>query len=185
MQVHRLRFISGLVVLTLLSLAAHGAQPGDTRIPVTIKLSVSASDSIKDAVIRCLTEELRALNDVRLVDDKPQWEISVLALDVRSTRGYRGGIAISALMLPRFQNERIADLLRPAERASGLAQTSSLWEYPGHFLHMDAVDRLRILCSQVAAEFDERRLEKRRRHIHDTREPRDPDRPPRVDETVK
>jgi len=185
MQTTWIRLISGLGFLAALNFSVQAAESGDARLFARVKLTVSASDSIKDSVQGCLTEELRALNNVRLVGDKPEWEISVLALDVRSTRGYRGGIAISTVVLPRFQNEKIALLFRPAEEGSGLAQTSNLWEYPGHSLHMDASDRLQVMCKQIAADFDARQLERSRVRFRDTQELPQGNRLPRVDETVK
>lgn len=185
MQTHWIRLIGGLSILAALNFHVEAAESGDARFSARVKLTVSASDSIKDSVQGCLTGELRALNGVRLVGDKPDWEISVLALDVRSTRGYRGGIAISTVALPRFQNERIAPLFRPTEEGSGLAQTSNLWEYPAHSLHMDASDRLQVLCKQIAAEFDAKQLERSRKRFRETREVPEIGRPPRLDETAK
>ena len=185
MRPHCTRLICGLSVLAALNLAAHAAESGDARFSARVKLTISASDGVRDSVQGCLTEELRALNDVRLVGDKPDWEISVLALDVRSTRGYRGGIAISTIVLPRFHNEKIALFFRPTEQRSGLAQTSNLWEYPAHSLHMDASDRLQVMCKQIAADFDARQLEKSRGRFRDAQELPQGNRLPRIDETVK
>jgi hypothetical protein len=182
---HWLKLISGPIILAISSFAAHGAETGDARFSVTVKLTVSASESIKESVASCLTRELRVLKDVRLVDDRPDWEIGVLALDVQSTRGYRGGIALSTVALPRFQNEKIAQLLRPAEKESGLAQTSNLWEYPAHSLHLDASDRLQVMCKQIAAEFDAKQVEKSRRRSREARELPQSDRLPPVEDAAK
>ena len=185
MQTHWIRLIGGLSILAALNFHVEAAESGDARFSARVKLTVSASDSIKDTVQGCLIQELRALNDVQLVGDKPQWEISVLALDVQSTRGYRGGIAISTVVLPRFQNEKIALLFRPTEQGSGLAQTSNLWEYPAHSLHMDASDRLQIMCKRIATDFDARQLEKSRTRFRETREWAETAPPPRVDRAAK
>ena len=185
MHTCRISLIGGLSVLAALHFAVEAAESGDTRLPAGVRLTVSASDSIKESVTRCLAQELRALTDVRLVGDKPDWEITVLALDVQSTRGYRGGIVISAVMLPRFQNEKIELLFRPDEKGPGLAQTSNLWEHPSHSLHMDAEDRLQLMCRQIAAEFEAKQLAKRRKAITETQELPNTGRLPRVDGTEK
>lgn len=162
------RIIGSLTILAILSLAVHAAEPRDAQFSASVKLSVSATDSIKNSVTSCLNRELHALNDVQLVEDKPEWEINVLALEVRSTRGYRGGIAMSTVILTRFQNEKIATLFHPAEKVRGLAQTKNLWEYPSHSLNMDASDRLQIMCKQIIADFDTRHLEKSRERFRET-----------------
>ena len=178
MQTYRAWVIGGLGFLAAMNFAVHAAQYDDARFPARVKLTISASDSIKDSVAACLTRELRALNDVQLVGERPEWEISVLALEVQSTRGYRGGIAMSTVVLPRFRNEKIALLFRPTEKASGLAQTSNLWEHPAHSLHMDASDRLQIMCKQIAADFDAGHLEKKRTQSGETRKLPDGDQMP-------
>lgn len=170
MQTHWLASIGTPVLFAVFSLAAHAAEPGDARHPATVELTVSASDSIKELVTGCLTRELRALDHVRLASDRSDWEISVLALEVQSTRGYRGGIAISTVMVSRFQNEKTAPLSGPGQNESALAQTSDLWDYPAHSLQLDASDRLQILCKQIASDFNARQLEKSRKRFRDTRE---------------
>jgi len=162
--------IGGLCVGAGLNFAVHAAEPDNAQFSAKVKLSVSASDSIKSSVTSCLNRELRTLTDLRLVDEKPDWELSVLALDVQSTRGYRGGIAISTVILARFQNEKMRLLFRPAEKALGLAQTSNLWEYPSHSLNMDASDRLQIMCKQIVADFDTKHLEKSRKRFRERQE---------------
>ena len=168
MQTHWLASIGSPVLFAVFSLAAHAAEPGDAHHPATVKLTVSASDSIKDLVTGCLTTELRALNHVRLASDRADWEISVLALEVQSTRGYRGGIAISTVMVSRFQNGKPAS--GPEQKESALAQTSDLWEYPAHSLQLDASDRLQIQCKKIASDFNARQLEKSRKRFRDTRD---------------
>jgi hypothetical protein len=171
-------------MLAAFTLSAHASQPGDARFSATAKLTVSASDSIREPVTSCLTRELRALDHVRLVSDQPDWEISVLALEVQSTRGYRGGIAISTVIVSRFQNERAA-LSHPDERVSGLAQTSNLWDYPAHSLHLDASDRLQTLCKQIAADFDAKQLAKSRNRFREMRKSPRGDRQPQPDGAAK
>jgi hypothetical protein len=184
-QTHWLRFIGGPVILAVLTLSTHAAEPGDAHFSATVKLTVSASDSIKEPVTSCLTRELRALDHVRLVSDQPDWEISALALEVQSTRGYRGGIAISTVMVSRFQNEPIAPLFQPAQRGPGLAQTSNLWEYPFDSLNMDASDRLQTMCKQIAADFDAKQLEKSRNRFREMRKSPRGDRQPQPDGAAK
>ena len=167
MQTHWTRIVSALGALAALNIAVHAAETDETRFSARVKLTVSASDSIRDAVTNCLDRELRGLNDVRLVDDEPQWEIGVLALEVKSTRGYRGGIVLSTVILSRFQSDKGAPGSHPAEQVSGFPQTSDLWEYPGHSLHMDASDRLQMMCKQIVADFDAKHLEKSRKRFRE------------------
>ena len=141
------------LAIAVLSLSAHAASPVDDRLPVNVKLSVSASNTIRTSVETCLIRELSALGSVRLVADRPDWEITVLALDVTSTRGYRGGIAISTVFLPRFPNEQLEPLFLPDSVQAGLAKTSGLWKRPVHNLQMDASDRLRHICRQIISDF--------------------------------
>jgi len=162
------RLFSVLSVMGILNLAVHAAEPADTRAPARVKLTVSASDSIRTSVNACLTEELRTLGNVQLANDHADWEISALALEVQSTRGYRGGIAISTVVVSRFQNENIASLFRADKMASGLAQTSNLWKRPAHYLQVDASDRLSIMCKQIVSDFYTRHFEGNQNRLRDT-----------------
>jgi len=165
---HWPRMIGSLGILAILSLAVHAAEPGNARFSASVKLAVSATDGIKNSVTSCLDRELRALGDVHLVNDEPDWEISVLALEVRSTRGYRGGIAISTIILTRFENEKMENLFRPADKLRGLAQTANLWEHPSHSLDIEASDRLDIMCKQIITDFENRYLAKSRKRFRET-----------------
>ena len=165
------RIFVAFVALVALNFPGHAAETTHDQSLTRVKLTVSAAGGVRDAVSRCLDRELRTLHDVQMVNETPEWEISVLALSVQSTRGYRGGIAMSAVFLPRFDNEKIARLFQSSGKAAGLAQTSNLWERPGHYLHIDASDRLEIMCRQVAADFETRKLDRNRKYFRETREP--------------
>ena len=162
MPTHWPRIIVAFGALAIMNLLGHAAETSETRSIARVKLAVSASGGIQDNVYQCLDRELRALHDVQIVDERPEWEISVLALSVQSTRGYRGGIAISTVILPRFENEGIARFFQPAGKASGLAQTSNLWERPGHYLQLDASDRLEVMCQRIASDFQARKVDRYR-----------------------
>lgn len=159
--------VGGLSVLAVLHFAVHAAEPGNTQFPARVKLAIAAPDSIKDSVTSYFHRELRALNDVQLVNDKPDWVISVVALEITSTRGYRGGIAISTVILPRFNNEAMTHWFRREVEGVALAQTSNLWYRPRHHLQMDAIDRLQIMCKEIVADFDTRSLEPSRRKFRE------------------
>ena len=150
---HRSRIAQVLGVLAVVSFSGRAADLIDNRSPVTVKLAVSASETIRTPVETCLARELRSLDNVHLVEDKPDWEITVLALDVTSTRGYRGGIAVSTVFLPRFPNEELGPLFLPDSVQTGLTKTSNLWERPIHNLQMDASDRLQRICRQIVSDF--------------------------------
>lgn len=157
--------IAGLSVFAAVNVPVHAADTSDTGFSARVRLAVAAPAAIKNTLTSQLERQLRSLNGVELVDSMPDFEINVVAMEVRSTRGYRGGIAISTLVLARFQYESMERLFRPAETARGLAQVSNLWEHPSHSLQMDASDRLQLMCKQIIADFDTRHLEKSRKRL--------------------
>ncbi len=150
--------VFALGTLLLVNFSVHAADSPSPSNGARVKLVVSASGSVAAAVTGCLTEALGKLHHARLVDGEADWEITVLALEIRSTRGYRGGIALSTVILPRFGNDQLAPLFVPSVRNSGLAQTANLWKRPGHYLQVDALDRLPVMCKQVVTDFDARHL---------------------------
>ena len=158
MQIPGSSLILALSTLMVVIVPVHAADTMSSPASARVKLIVSASDPIAGTVTACLTEELGKLKHARLVDGEADWEITVLALEIRSTRGYRGGVAISTVVLPRFKNETLAPLFVSGARQSGLDHTANLWKRPGHYLQVDALDRLPVMCKQVVADFDTRHL---------------------------
>lgn len=166
MKTHLPGIIAGLSALAVLTVSGYAAETGDPGLSARVRLAVAAPDSIKAALIGHLNKALRSLDRVELVDQAPEFEINVVALEIRSTRGYRGGVAISTVILSRFQNEAMSrrDSNDPVQ-----AQMSRLWFYPGHDLQVDALDRLEIMCKQIVTNFDTNHLEKNRRTIRESR----------------
>lgn len=162
-----LEIIGMFTVLTALNLAAHAAETSDMGFSARVRLAVAAPEEIRSALTDHLKRELRSLNGTEVVDHAPEFEINVVALEIRSTRGYRGGIAISTVILTRDQDQPMP---RRDTTEIGQAQASGLWSYPGHYLQIDASDRLQVMCKQIAADFDARHLEKSRRRFRKLQE---------------
>ncbi|GAH41599.1 unnamed protein product, partial [marine sediment metagenome] len=56
---------------------------------------------MKNKIRSYLSRELRSLGDVSIVDEHPDWEISIIALEVRRS-GYKHGVSMSVLILSPF-----------------------------------------------------------------------------------
>ena len=66
---------------------------------ITVRVTVSAPDSMKREALSFLTRELRALGDVEVVDTAPRYQIQVVALETSSrASSVPTGYAVSAIV---------------------------------------------------------------------------------------
>ena len=124
------RLLGTLCGIAFLSVTAHAADIGNLRYSAKVKVSVSATENIKGSVSSYLNRELRSLSDVELVDNKPEWEIIVIAMELMTVGNYKTGIALSTVVIRSFRNEMLSGLFEPKFKDTGLTLTSELFWYP-------------------------------------------------------
>jgi hypothetical protein len=124
-----------------------------------VKVSVSADNNIKGQVESYIKRELRSLQDVTLVDEGADWELSILAMEISTKDGYKSGVVISAVILRLFDNQMISVMLQEKYRELGINLTNNLYWYSGHWLRAGSNDKLRSLCVELIAHFDSEELE--------------------------
>jgi hypothetical protein len=104
-------FIAFILLMASCTARAQGLEPKMSSLPV--RLTVQAGDNIRDMVISYVSRELRALRDVRIVEDQPMWEIDIVAVEVKNTAGNKMGIAMSVIFikpLNNILNEALSDI---------------------------------------------------------------------------
>lgn len=157
--------IGALCLVTLMSFSAHAA---DTN--WRVKVTVSASESIKDSVSSYLNRELRSLNDVEVVNDNPDWEISVVAMELKTVGGYKNGIALSTVIVTPFNNQSLSGFFQPKFKTTGLQMTSGLSWYPDQWLNVGSADDLQKQCKDIITNFDVTTLEESRKSLQKVKE---------------
>ncbi len=163
MKAHRPCSIAVLFISLVLSIDAYAAGTSNPRFSARVKVTVTASDNIKSNIVSYLNRELRSLNDVELVDTKPDWEICVLALELSNVGGYKTGVALATVYLKHFENEGIGEWFKPQNKKNALNITSSLYWRPDYWLVAGSTDDVQKLCKDIIAYFDSSNLEEDRK----------------------
>lgn len=68
----------------------------------TASLDISATGDLKDRISSVFSRELRALGDVTIVSEKPDYEISINAMEVSNKSGVKSGWAMSVVVVRHF-----------------------------------------------------------------------------------
>ena len=129
-----------------------------------VQVNVAGKESIKGLVTSYINRELRSLRDVEIVYNNPDWELDIVALEVFTESSRKIiGVALSTIILRKFNHQFLVRLLPKSYRETVTHQTSGLYNFPGHNLRMGATDDLREICNEIVADFDTDYLEKERK----------------------
>jgi hypothetical protein len=132
---------------------------------------MDGDDNLSNRVSSWLTEELRRMQGVEVVDSAGEWEIHVMVMQTKNQGGTVTGYALSEVVLSRFdQNEvfgamALMDTL-PSHRSvwdkvTGFALVARGLE--DHHLAVGPLEHLRDTIEGLAATFDTKELEPSRK----------------------
>jgi hypothetical protein len=160
---NQIKFILAILVLFGVSATSVCAESDRKRFSATVNVSVSASDDIKGQVESYIKRELRSLQDVSLVDEGGEWQLSILAMEVSTKGGHKSGVILSVVILTPFNNQLISSMFEEEYRDFGTNFTEGLYLYPEHGVRVGSNEELRSLCFELVADFDSKHLEKSRK----------------------
>lgn len=163
MNTRWIRSLGILCFVAILSLPSHAADTSNLRFSARVKVTITADENIKPSLSSYLNRELRSLSDVELVDNNPEWEMNVLATEVKTVGGYKSGVVISTVIMSSFNNQMLSGFFQPKFKGTGLTMTSELFRYPDHWLNVGSTDDLQRLCKRIVADFDTKHLEESRK----------------------
>jgi uncharacterized membrane protein YheB (UPF0754 family) len=162
-----------IVILSLITNLSFAADTINLRFSARVEVQVSdlsPDDNLKDTVSSYIKEELRSLNDVKLVDTNPEWEIDIMATRVTTSKGYKPRVAFSIVTFKPFDNWMLSPLLQPKYRDYGLKLISALSSSIEHSMRLDSIDNLQEMCKEIVAHFDSNQLEKSRKSFREMKE---------------
>ena len=152
---------------SLIALACSAAGQERSKLKSKIQVLVSADENIQSEITSFIDRELRELGDVTIVDDKPNWEIRILALEPQFQDGRRApGLSISVVILYHYNNDVAYDTLFD-ERHAQLAKemTRGLVLCADHKLLIAPAGELKQACQKIVAVFDSEHLDKVRKGV--------------------
>ena len=128
-----------------------------------VAVNVSAKGNIKNLITSYVTRELRSLSDVVIVENNPQWELNIVAVEIRTKGGKKTGVAFSTVVLEPFNNQMLTTMIQEKYKDIGSSLTSNLYEFQAQWLQVGSESDIRSICSGIVADFDGEHLEKRRK----------------------
>lgn len=131
-----------------------------------VQVGVTADENIKGLITSYINRELRSLRDVEIVDKDPRWLLEVIAVEISTKGGYKSGVALSIVVLEKFDNSYLKSLMRETyEKDLVVLLTSNLYAVLNHWLRVGSHDDLRSICDGIVADFDTKHLEESRRSL--------------------
>src|SRR2546428_45026 len=142
-----------------------------------VQLLVEASDpTLTTRVSSWVTEELRHMQGVEVVDSAADWRIYILVLQTQNQAGMVTGYALSEVVSARFEPSQVLRTFaqnksvppenrRVLDAAATITELTSgvLWSFEDHRLKAGPLDGLRRETEDLAAAFDTRQLEPSRK----------------------
>ena len=161
------KVITILAIILLISPAVYCQEKAAKKDGFRIKLNVSASESLRKELNKCLTNELNAINDTIVVDNNPEWELSILAETTPTKDKSNLNIMLSVLISnPFLKNiinvEQFLASLNPFQASYMRNYFSRSGIVIDHWLRFDVHDNLTKMCKDIVADFDSKYLEKSR-----------------------
>ena len=119
-----------------------------------VEVNVSGDNDIKNTVTSYVYRELRSLNYVELVSNKPEWEINIIAMVAQNISGEKRGVILSTVITHHVENLILSNMLKPEYKDDDMSDMLLDAGYTDHFLYTGATDDLQKLCTDIVATFD-------------------------------
>jgi hypothetical protein len=151
------------IILIALAISHAGFGQEALKFHGSVKLSISGEESIKNEITSFMSRELRELSDVTVVDENPDWEISVVAMESHLKSGQKTGFVISVVLFQHY-NPKVFDILfdkKHAEVAKNLMTRAVI--YLDHWLRSGSTEELKTVCQGLVADFDSKHLAEARK----------------------
>lgn len=85
----------------------------------SVQVSVTAEENIKNQIESYVNRELRSLQDVVLVDQDADSELSILAMEISTVGSQKADVDLSFVILSPFSNEMLSPYLQEQYREFG------------------------------------------------------------------
>lgn len=138
-----------------------------------LRLTITADEAISAQVTSYITREIRALGDVTVADDNPDWEMHIIAMQMVGKDKTVYGIALSAVLLQRSLLGPSLEVIKNWDVKLEDAQQKYLnvmvaaamktFTLVNYKLRTGPPESLQDICAAIVAEFDAKQLEPERK----------------------
>lgn len=152
----------GLVVVITTNVGSAAADNAP-KFSKAVSISVNANNTeIKSTIKSYIGRELRTLGDVEIVDQKWDYELRIIALNLGKKSSDSLGYALSIVVVSR-NNEAILRLIQPSVPENIMKFYSDLPSFETASLVAGSTEKLKELCEELVTDFDKDVLERDRK----------------------
>jgi hypothetical protein len=155
------------ILLCLILVAGFLFSPGADALEkssIRVKVLFQVDEGMKSSVETILKKELRALDDLILVEEKADFEILVMAMEMPANQGEKPGAAFSTVFLRPYSRSGIPELIAKQcwegqEIGSLKQKLERIQIYSDHFLQVGSQKDIGEICKEIARYFKKDVLE--------------------------
>ena len=143
-------FMMGFIFLNI----AEGLE----KVLIRVRVMVQADADIQSSIESQLKRDLRALGDVILVNENPDFEIRVIAMESMTKEKEKTGIAFATVFLRPYVRSGIPEMISSrckgdpeSNRAAGHLQNSQI--YRDHLLQIGSPNDIEQICKDIVYTF--------------------------------
>ena len=105
---------------------------------------------------------MRSLNDVVVVDDNPDWLLSILAMEITTKGGYKSGLVLSVVILKPLDISPLKMILwnisDSQSKVLDLYTSIYYYRFDDHWVRVGSLEDLKSICQGIIADFDSKYL---------------------------
>ena len=128
-----------------------------------VSVRISGDPEITNVVKSFIGRELRALRDVQVTNDQPDWVFHVITVEVKLKENVKTGYGISAIILEPFQSDVLTPLLDKRYVDRGHTLTADLYSVKKHMINIGSKEDIKNICVKMVADLDSEFLEIKRK----------------------
>lgn len=137
----------------------------------TVRIKVDADEEIKLRLLSFLRRELSSLGDVRVLETNPDWELFLVADEIKSGEGNaKSTVNIALLISKPFDNEMFSFLVKEKYKDLFLSSSENLYELKTQILYTGKLNELRKICERIVIDFDTKFIQQERNEFNITNE---------------
>ncbi|MDR4509665.1 MAG: hypothetical protein MRJ65_15785 [Candidatus Brocadiaceae bacterium] len=142
----------------------YSAEKGNREFKARVKIETSIKETldvvnVKDLVTNFLHNEFRSLDGVVLVEDHPQWIISIAVLPIDITQGLLGWTISVVIMRSLLDDPEHIRIFKEEYKDMGIFLSGHAVMVQDHLLSIADKGSLRSKCEEIIIFFDKNYLE--------------------------
>ena len=152
---------AAILLMTLLPIQAQEIKKQAASFKISVK--ILGDKDVRNLVKSFIGRELRALKDVEITDNDPDWVLHLVTVEVKLKDGVQTGFGISGIVLKPFKTDVLTPLLDKRFIDRGHTLTADLYSIKKHMVNIGPTDDIHNICKRIVSDLDSEYLEIKRK----------------------